>query len=143
MPVVRFFATISLSTARAQAKLTDILLGEPDKDIPLPETADQVQTDQDQCDDLTAYLGTISPVLAAAPIKAKQACYIPQHIRFGKERGPLIGPTATPGVWIAAGHTCWGIQNGPATGFLMAEWIFDGEAKAADIDSLHPEKFKV
>ncbi|KAJ4418486.1 hypothetical protein N0V82_005566 [Gnomoniopsis sp. IMI 355080] len=117
--------------------------GEPDKDIALPETADQVQTDQGQCDDLTAYLGTISPVLAAASIKAKQACYIPQHIRFGKERGPLIGPTATPGIWIAAGHTCWGIQNGPATGFLMAEYIFDGEAKAADIDTLHPVKFKV
>ncbi|KAJ4388756.1 hypothetical protein N0V93_006216 [Gnomoniopsis smithogilvyi] len=117
--------------------------GEPDKDIPLPDTADQVQTDQGQCDDLTAYLGTISPVLAAAPVKAKQACYIPQHIRFGKERGALIGPTATPGIWIAAGHTCWGIQNGPATGFLMAEFIFDGEAKAAEIDTLHPAKFKV
>lgn len=117
--------------------------GEPDKTVPLPDTADQVQTDEAQCDDLAAYLATVSPTLAAAPIKAKQACYIPQHVRFGTERGPLVGPTSQPGVWIAAGHTCWGVQNGPGTGFLMAEWIFDGEAKAADVEVLHPAKFKV
>lgn len=117
--------------------------GEPDKTVPLPDTADQVQTDEAQCDDLVAYLATVSPTLAAAPIKAKQACYIPQHVRFGTERGPLVGPTSQPGVWIAAGHTCWGVQNGPGTGFLMAEWIFDGEAKAADVDILHPAKFRV
>lgn len=117
--------------------------GEPDKTVPLPETADQVQTDDAQCDDLAAYIATISPALAAAPIRAKQACYLPQHVRFGTERGPLLGPTSTPGVWIAAGHTCWGIQNGPATGYLMAEWILDGEPTAANIDVLHPAKFKV
>ncbi|KAF3770829.1 FAD dependent oxidoreductase [Cryphonectria parasitica EP155] len=117
--------------------------GEPDKTIPLPSTADQVQTDQAQCDDLAAYLATISPTLAAAPIRARQACYLPQHVRFGTERGPLVGPTSTPGVWVASGHTCWGIQNGPATGYLMAEWVLDGAARAADIDVLHPAKFKV
>lgn len=117
--------------------------GEPDKTVPLPETADQAQTDEAQCDDLSAYLATVSRTLARAPIKAKQACYIPQHIRFGTERGPLIGPTSQKGLWIAAGHTCWGIQNGPGTGLLMAEWIFDGKPTAADIDVLHPAKFKV
>lgn len=79
--------------------------GEPDKTVPLPETADKVATDEAQCDDLAAYLATISPTLASAPIKAKQVCYIPQHVRFGTERGPLIGPTSMPRVWIAAGHT--------------------------------------
>ncbi|KAK7749501.1 hypothetical protein SLS53_000076 [Cytospora paraplurivora] len=117
--------------------------GEPDKNVALPDTADQVQCDEAQCDDLVAYISTISPQLASAPVKAKQACYLPQHIRFGEERGPLIGQTSTPGVWIAAGHTCWGIQNGPGTGYLMAELLFDGEAKSADIDVLDPKKFKV
>jgi glycine/D-amino acid oxidase-like deaminating enzyme len=117
--------------------------GEPDVTIPLPETADQVQCDEAQCDDLIAYLGTISPVLASAPISAKQACYIPRHMRFGEERGPLIGGTSVAGLWITAGHTCWGIQNGPATGKLMSEFIFDGEAKSADISSLDPRAFRV
>jgi glycine/D-amino acid oxidase-like deaminating enzyme len=117
--------------------------GEPDSAVPLPETADLVQCDEAQCDDLIAYIGTVSPVLASASIKAKQACYIPRHMRFGDERGPLIGQTSVPGIWVAAGHTCWGVQNGPATGYLMAELLFDGAAKSADIEKLDPKKFKV
>ncbi len=87
--------------------------------------------------------GTVSPVLGAAPIKAKQACYLPRHVRFGDERSPLVGRTTVPGLWVASGHTCWGIQNGPATGCLMAEFLLDGEARSADIDELDPRKFKV
>ncbi|KAK1760674.1 putative oxidoreductase TDA3 [Echria macrotheca] len=117
--------------------------GEPDSTIPLPETADLVQCDEAQCDDLIAYIGTVSPVLGAAPIKAKQACYLPRHMRFGEERGPLIGQTGVRGIWVAAGHTCWGIQNGPATGYLMAELLLEGKAKSANIDKLDPKKFKV
>ncbi|KAH7008435.1 FAD dependent oxidoreductase [Ilyonectria destructans] len=117
--------------------------GEPDTLIPLPDTADQVEHDEAQCDDLISYISTISPVLGSAPIKAKQACYLPRHMRFGQEGGPLIGKTTTPGVWAAAGHTCWGIQNGPGTGKLMSEFIFDGAAKSANVDKLDPRKFKV
>ncbi|KAJ4327596.1 hypothetical protein N0V84_001985 [Fusarium piperis] len=117
--------------------------GEPDTNVPLPETADQVECDEAQCDDIISYLGTISPVLAAAPIKAKQACYLPRHIRFGQESGPLLGRTTVPGLFVAAGHTCWGIQNGPGTGKLMSEFVFDGAAKSANVDKLDPRKFKV
>ena len=39
---------------------------------------------------------------------------------------------------MAAGHTCWGIQNAPATGKLMSEVLFDGEAKSAKIGALDP-----
>ncbi|KAK4158772.1 FAD dependent oxidoreductase [Cladorrhinum sp. PSN259] len=117
--------------------------GEPDSSIPLPETADLVQCDEDQCDDLVAYMGTISPALHNASIKAKQACYLPRHMRFGQERDPIIGPTSVRGLWVASGHTCWGIQNGPGTGCLMAEMILDGEAKSADIEGLDPRRYKV
>ncbi|KAI0840127.1 FAD dependent oxidoreductase [Hypoxylon sp. FL0890] len=117
--------------------------GEPDSIIPLPETADQVECDESQCDDLISYIGTVSPVLGKAPVAAKQACYLPRHMRFGKESAPLIGGTSVSRLWIASGHTCWGIQNGPATGKLMSELIFDGEAKSADIAELDPRKFKV
>ncbi|KAM0348045.1 hypothetical protein ACHAPU_004548 [Fusarium lateritium] len=117
--------------------------GEPDTNVPLPETADLVECDEAQCDDIISYISTFSPVLAASPIKAKQACYLPQHIRFGHESGPLIGRTSVPGLFVAAGHTCWGIQNGPGTGKLMSEFVFDGGAKSANIDKLDPRKFKV
>ncbi|KAK4155951.1 FAD dependent oxidoreductase [Chaetomidium leptoderma] len=116
--------------------------GDPDKTTPLPDTADQVAVDQSQCDDLIAYINTISPTLAAAPVKARQACYLPQHIRFGSQRGPLVGPSFTPGLWVAAGHTCWGIQNGPGTGYLMAGMLF-GEKADGEVGKLDPRKFKV
>ncbi|KAJ6781159.1 hypothetical protein PWT90_07870 [Aphanocladium album] len=117
--------------------------GEPDTLIPLPDVVDDVQYDEGLCDDITAYVGTFSPVLGTAPIKAKQACYLPRHMRFGQESGPLIGKTVVPGLYVASGHTCWGIQNAPATAQLMSEIIFDGEAKSSDIDNLDPRKFKV
>ncbi|KAH7318371.1 FAD dependent oxidoreductase [Stachybotrys elegans] len=117
--------------------------GEPDSAVPLPDTADDVEFEEAQCDDIISYIATISPVLGAASIKAKQACYLPRHMRFGQESGPLVGPTTIPGLWVASGHTCWGIQNGPATGKLMSEFIFDGAASSASVDKLDPRKFKV
>ena len=111
--------------------------------MPLPETADLVECDEAQCDDIVSYISTISTTLRRAPVKAKQSCYLPQHIRFGQESGPIIGSTTVPGVWVASGHTCWGIQNGPATGKLMSEFILDGQAHSANVDKLDPTKFKV
>ncbi|KAF5505125.1 putative oxidoreductase TDA3 [Colletotrichum siamense] len=111
--------------------------GEPDKNVPLPDTADKVQVDEANCDDIISYIATFSPTLGAAPIKAKQACYLPQV-----DYGPLVGPTSVPGIWVASGHTCWGIQNGPATGKLMSEYILDGKATSSDISTLDPRKYK-
>ncbi|KAI1759956.1 FAD dependent oxidoreductase [Hypoxylon sp. FL1150] len=117
--------------------------GEPDAAVPLPPTADLVQCDEAQCDDLVAYIATVSPALAAAAVAAKQACYLPRHIRLGRESAPLVGATSVGRLWVASGHTCWGIQNGPATGKLMSELIFDGETKSADIAELDPRRHKV
>ncbi|KXJ93027.1 FAD dependent oxidoreductase [Microdochium bolleyi] len=114
--------------------------GEPDYDEQLPETADLVPCDELQCDDMISYIATVSPVLASAPITAKQACYIPQHVCPDEEGGPLVGPTSISGLWVASGHTCWGIQNGPGTGKLMSEFIFEGMAKSANISSLDPRQ---
>lgn len=87
---------------------------------------------------MLAYIATVSPVLAKAPVKAKQACYLPQH-----SNGPLIGKTSIPGLFLASGHTCWGIQNGPGTGKLISEFIFDGKAMSAKIPQLDPKKHKM
>ncbi|KAI0969678.1 FAD dependent oxidoreductase [Xylaria arbuscula] len=117
--------------------------GECDPSVPLPETADLVEVDEAQCDDMAAYIGTVSTTLKAAPVIAKQACYMPRHMRPGQESTPLVGGTTVEGLWIAAGHTCWGIQNGPATGKLMSELIFEGAAKSADIAELDPRQFGI
>jgi glycine/D-amino acid oxidase-like deaminating enzyme len=68
-------------------------------------------------------------------VLAKQACYLPLARNGG---GPLVGHTGIRGLFLASGHTCWGIQNSCATGKLISEFVFDGEAKSAEIDSLDP-----
>lgn len=39
---------------------------------------------------------------------------------------PIIGETATPGVFVAGGHGMWGMTLGPATGQLLAQEITTG-----------------
>jgi D-amino-acid dehydrogenase len=40
---------------------------------------------------------------------------------------PLLGPTASPRVFVAGGHGMWGIVLGPLTGQLMAQTVLKGE----------------
>jgi D-amino-acid dehydrogenase len=40
---------------------------------------------------------------------------------------PLLGPTASPRVFVAGGHGMWGIALGPITGQLMAQAVLKGE----------------
>lgn len=94
-----------------------------------------MQCDLDRCQDIIDYVSTVSAPLRNGEVLARQACYLPSVENGG---GPLIGETGIRGLFIAAGHTCWGIQNSCATGKLMSEFIFDGKAKSAKIDTLDP-----
>lgn len=53
--------------------------------------------------------------------------------------GPFIGNTNVENLYLASGHSCWGINNAPGTGLLMAELLLDGEATSASLDGLEPE----
>lgn len=112
--------------------------GEGDTLVPLPKTTADVMTDDARCQDIIDYVSSISDELRDGEVKVKQACYLPNV--EAASGGPLIGETGVKGLLMAAGHSCWGIQNGPATGKLMSEFIFDGKAKSANISSLDPRK---
>ena len=120
--------------------------GPTDTAVELPETAAAVRVDEARCADIAAQVASISEALSPASspaeggdsgnahILARQACYLPQG-------GPFIGPVSRPGkgVIVAAGHTCWGIQNAPATGLLVSELVFDGKASSANLVGCRPE----
>ena len=112
--------------------------GEGDTLVPLPMTTADVETDQARCQDIIDYVSSISDELRDGEVTVRQACYLPNV--EATSGGPLIGETGVKGLLMAAGHTCWGIQNGPATGKLMSEFVFDGKAKSAKIGSLDPRK---
>ena len=112
--------------------------GEGDTLIPLPKSTEEVETSMERCQDIINYVSSISDELRDGIVTTKQACYLPT-VEAATE-GPLIGPTRVHGLLLAAGHSCWGIQNGPATGKLISEFIFDGKALSANIESLDPRK---
>lgn len=112
--------------------------GEGDHLVPLPKSTADVVVDEARCQDIVDYCASFSDEMRDGEVLVRQACYLPLVESGG---GPLVGPTNTKGVWIATGHTCWGIQNGPGTGKLMSELILDGRTTSANINSLDPRRW--
>lgn len=112
--------------------------GEGDTLVPLPKTTEDVEVVAAKCQDIIDYVSSISDELKDGEVTTRQACYLPHVEAAGG--GPLIGKTRVKGLLMATGHTCWGIQNGPATGKLISEFLFEGNAKSANIGSLDPRK---
>jgi glycine/D-amino acid oxidase-like deaminating enzyme len=113
--------------------------GEGDTVVPLPATTADVETDDSRCQDIIDYISSISDELKDGEVTVRQACYLPNvESMMG---GPIIGSMRIKGLFMAAGHTCWGIQNGPGTGKLISEFVFDGKAKSANVGNLDPKHF--
>jgi len=108
-------------------------------DVAVPETTADVQVDEARCDDLIAQVSSISDYIRLGRVTRKQACYLP-ILNVGGSGGPLIGETGTEGLLMATGHSCWGINNAPATGKLLSEIVFEGQAVSADIRQLDPRR---
>ncbi|KAF5589859.1 d-amino-acid dehydrogenase [Fusarium pseudoanthophilum] len=102
--------------------------------LSIPQTADAVFPDEETCDNILSHVGAISDELGTSEVVSRQACYLPNV--EGDVPGPVLGSTSVKGLWIASGHSCWGIQNGPGTGKIMAEFVYDGKAMSADVDEL-------
>jgi glycine/D-amino acid oxidase-like deaminating enzyme len=104
---------------------------------PLPADPARVTPDPGALERLQAMCSELSPALAAAKIVARQACYRP----ITRDGLPLIGPIAeVEGVYIATGHSVWGILDAPATGEAMAELIIDGAARSVDLSAFDPAR---
>lgn len=114
--------------------------GEGDTFAPVPETSDDVEVLRDRCDELFKHVSEISPNLKNGRILKRQACYLPV-VDVPSHSGPFIGNTNVENLYLASGHSCWGINNAPATGLLMAEILLDGEATSASVDGLEPEYY--
>jgi glycine/D-amino acid oxidase-like deaminating enzyme len=104
-------------------------------EAPLPADPLRVVPDRGAIERLETLCSSISPVLAAVPIIARQACYRP----VTHDGLPLIGPVPEiAGAYVATGHSVWGILNAPATGEALAELIVEGAARTVDLDPFNP-----
>ncbi|KAB2058378.1 hypothetical protein ES319_A11G231700v1 [Gossypium barbadense] len=73
-----------------------------------------------------------------ARVKAEQACFLP----CTDDGVPIIGEVpGMKGCYVATGHSCWGILNGPATGAAVAELVLEGRATIVDLSRFSPARF--
>ncbi|KAK2967635.1 hypothetical protein RJ640_030506 [Escallonia rubra] len=73
-----------------------------------------------------------------ARVTAEQACFLP----CTDDSAPVIGEVpGVKGCYVATGHNCWGILNGPATGAAVAELVVDGRASLVDLTPFSPARF--
>ncbi|CCF57565.1 hypothetical protein KAFR_0C05740 [Kazachstania africana CBS 2517] len=114
--------------------------GEGDTLVELPDATQDVEVSRLKCQELFRYASKLSKNLSNGKINASQACYLPV-LNVATSSGPLIGETNMKNLYLASGHSCWGINNAPATGKLLSEIIFDGSAQSAKIDKLNPKLY--
>eukprot|EP00884_Botryococcus_braunii_P008047 jgi/Botrbrau1/17243/Bobra.0015s0004.4 len=106
--------------------------------VDVPEDPATITPRQDAISNLQEVGSTVSSRLEAAEVLQAQACFLP----LSEDSLPLMGPVpGVEGLYLATGHSCWGILNGPATGEAMAELILDGAAKTVNISRLDPARF--
>jgi glycine/D-amino acid oxidase-like deaminating enzyme len=106
-------------------------------DGPLPVDPADVVPDDGAMERLHAVCAAVSPALANAKVVARQACFRP----VTQDGLPLIG--AAPGldnVYIATGHSVWGILNAPATGEALAELVVHGAERSVDLAAFDPAR---
>lgn len=134
--------TVDVFTPEIYARKHDIYIcGEGDNQIQLPDPTTNVDVSQAECDKLYKYASILSPnIIGKGQILKKQACYLPV-LNVATSSGPLIGETDIKRLYMASGHSCWGINNSCATGKVMSEIIFDGRAISCNVDKLDPKLY--
>jgi len=97
---------------------------------PLPIDPAAVMPDPGEIDRLQIICERLSPVFRSERIIARQACFRP----VTQDGLPLIGAVPqSEGVYVATGHSVWGILNAPATGEALAELIAEGVSSITDL----------
>ena len=105
----------------------------------LPQDPAHVAADDGAHARLEALCRSLAPALAQAPIVARQACFRP----VTEDGLPLIGRVSgVDGLYVATGHSVWGMLNAPATGEAMAELILDGAACHVDLAPFAPGRLR-
>ncbi|EPS70119.1 hypothetical protein M569_04640 [Genlisea aurea] len=110
----------------AEAEVPD----DPESVLPVPESIAV----------LRRVAGVVSSHLGGgfAEVKAEQACFLP----CSDDDLPIIGELpGVKGCYVATGHSCWGILNGPATGAAVSELVMDGSSEIVDIGPFSPASY--
>eukprot|EP00877_Chromochloris_zofingiensis_P003318 jgi/Chrzof1/12988/Cz07g15130.t1 len=117
---------------------TVYVCGEPEA-VAVPASPADVNVVPELSANIQAVVGSLSSALRDAPVEAQQACYLP----LSSDGLPVIGRVpGIAGAYVATGHSCWGILNGPATGLGLAELIVQAKSKSVDLRAFDPARLR-
>jgi glycine/D-amino acid oxidase-like deaminating enzyme len=107
-----------------------------DEQVPLPERVSQVSPGPAAIARLKATVEEMAPGYSIRT-SVEQACYLPST----RDGLPLIGKIrGIHGLYIATGHSVWGILAAPATGSALAELIVDGQSRSINLSDFDPNR---
>ncbi|PIA27092.1 hypothetical protein AQUCO_08300055v1 [Aquilegia coerulea] len=112
------------------------------RDAEVPDDPEQIVGDPESIEVLKRVAGNVSSHLrdGEVTVKAEQACFLP----CTDDSTPVIGELPNvKGCYVATGHSCWGILNGPATGAAVSELVLDGHSSIVDLNPFSPARFVV
>lgn len=108
------------------------ITGFPDPAIKVTESPGREEVRPEMVNRLVDATKKTSSELGDIPPHTKQSCYLPTT----DDGIPIIGEIPeVKGAFIAAGHGCWGILNGPATGEAVAALLVDGKSHHVNLQS--------
>ena len=88
----------------------------------MPDDPEEIRGNPESIAMLKKVAKTVSSYLGegVARMKAEQACFLP----CTDDGVPVIGEVpGVKGCYVATGHNCWGILNGPATGAAVDDSV--------------------
>jgi glycine/D-amino acid oxidase-like deaminating enzyme len=102
----------------------------------LPESASESKANPTSIKNLKRDCSLLSPeILGTATVVKENCCWMP----ISSDTLPLIGKVPwLDGVYVATGHSVWGISNSAGTGLVIAEMIVMGQAQSIDVRALAP-----
>ena len=105
--------------------------------VPVPKDGPvSVVPEAEVTERITKFAAQLSPLLEDVPVLASQACLLPTTV----DDTPIIGELLKSQIYVATGHSCWGILNAPATGEILAQLIHEGRTDI-DISAFDPKRF--
>ncbi|XP_072952180.1 D-amino-acid oxidase [Typha angustifolia] len=111
------------------------------KEVAVPDDPEEIVGEREYIEMLYKIAGEVSSHLRkeeVAEVVAEQACFLP----CTDDGLPVIGEIpGVDGCYVATGHSCWGILNGPATGAAVAELILEGKSTTVDLKPFSPSRF--
>lgn len=105
-------------------------------EVPPADGPQAVLPEPEVTDRMLAYAAQLTPLLSEVPVVATQACLLPTTL----DDRPIIGLLQAPALFVATGHSCWGILNAPATGESLAQLIHEGKSDL-DLSGFDPRRF--